>query len=694
MAGDTHITRRQFIKLAAGGAAGLTLGFYVLMKEWPLVGDDDFDPNAYLEVGVDSIVTISIFRTEMGQGIQTAIPMIVAEELGADWSKIRVQQTGADSRYGDQHTGGSLTIRDTYSTLRRAGATARTMLIAAAAQIWAVESDSCYAENGIVVHRPTGNRLSFGELAETAAAMPVPNHSSVQLKEPADFKLIGTRKGQIDNPRFVTGSAIFGSDVHRPGILLYATVARCPVFGGHLIDYDDSDAQAIEGVRQIIPISSGIAVVADSTWAAFQGQRALDITWDEGDWGDLGSEAIEETFAEEIQALRDDSGRYEAVYQVAYQAHATMEPMTCVADVREASCDLWAPTQSRQDAQQVAAKITKLPSNSIRIHVPFVGCGCGRRLENDYVEEAVEISLAVGAPVKVFWSRTDDIRHDFYRPGSYHLMRAELDEHGLPLRIDHDIVGQDVYSTDGSTMAYNIRQSTHMHAQELPIPVGAWRAVGNNNNAFANECFIDELAFVNGKDPYEYRLSLLPETSRMRAVLELVATKAGWDSPLPDDWGRGIACHSTWNETPVAQVAEVSVSPEGVVRVHRVVCAIDCGVAVNPDMIEAQMEGGIVFGLSAVLKSKVTLKNGAVRQSNFHDFKLLRYDEMPVIEVYIIDSSAPPSGVGEMGVPPIAPAVANAIFAATGTRIRQIPIGKFDSRHNPPKHGRSRFRKD
>jgi isoquinoline 1-oxidoreductase beta subunit len=591
----------------------------------------------------------------MGQGVRTAIAMIVAEELDIDWSAVRVEQTQANSAYGDQVTGGSVSVSKHYSTLRLAGAAARQMLVAAAAQTWGVEKESCLTENGWVIHPDVDQRIAYGELVKTAATLPVPKRSEVSVKDPKDFRLVGTGIGQWDAPRMVDGSAVYGIDVLVPN-MLYATVARPPVFGGELASFDATKAKAVAGVRDVIQISDGLAVVADSTWAAIQGRKALEITWDEGPLADLSSAEIRQTLVEQASqpGKSGGSGTLEAAYDVPFLAHATMEPMNCVADVRQDRCEVWAPTQDPQGVKRRATMITGLPADSVQVHVPLIGGGFGRRLAVDYAEQAVRISKAVGAPVKVMWTREDDIEHDLYHPLSYNYVKVNLDEPG--------------------------RFRVRSYEAQRGVPTGYWRSVTNVPEAFAHECFLDEVAAALGKDPYELRIELLPE--RSRAVLELAASRADWGTALPDGWGRGIAHHSTWGVTPVAQVAEVSVGQDGAVRVHRVVCAIDCGTVINPDMVEAQMEGGIVFGLSAVLKGEITLENGRVQQSNFHDYPILRMDEMPEIEVHIVPSDGRPSGVGEMGVPPIIPAVVNAVFAATGKRIRRLPIRPQDLRDN------------
>ena len=704
----TLVTRRLFLKGGLAVGAGLVIGLRLPTGRSPLEAAQQgriFEPNAWIRIDREGMVTIINGQSEMGQGILTSMPMVVADELEADWTKVKVEQAPADPAYNNprrqaQFTNSSASIRDHIEVWRRAGAAAKEMLIAAAAKEWGAPVSECYAEQGVVIHRPSGRKLNYGELAEKAAALPVPQNP--KLKTPDQFKFIGKKVSRLDTSDKVTGRAVFGIDVKVPGALV-ATVQRCPVFGGKVASFDATRAKAVRGVRHVVQISSGIVVVADSYWAARRGREALQINWDYGPNASQNSAAITRTYADLAKqpapvargegdvanALQKAPRILEAVYEVPFLAHATMEPMNCTAHVRPDGCDVWAPTQSQTGAQQAAMRITGLPREKVRVHTTLLGGGFGRRGQTDFVEDAVETSKAVGAPVKVIWSREDDMQHDFYRPATYNLLQAALDSQGIPIGWLHRIVGPSIMVWQGQALQNGIDRHMIPGAADLPyaipnlqveyrykevgVPLGFWRSVGESQNAFITESFMDELAHAAGKDPYEYRRMLLGKSPRHRGVLELAATKAGWGTPLPSGRHRGIAValsHGSW----AAQVAEVSVSPEGSMRVHRVVCAVDWGKAVNPDHIRAQVEGSVVFGLTAALYGAITIENGRVQQSNFHDYPMLRMNEMPTVEVHIVPSAERPSGVGEAAVPQIAPAVVNAIFAATGKRIRRLPI--------------------
>ena len=715
----THVTRRAFIKTGAGLVIGFSLPPRLVPA--PRRAEAPFAPNAWVRVGTDGIVTLTVDKSEMGQGSQTALAMILAEELEADWSKVRLGPVPENAAGWSRRmsTGGSTAVRTSWDPLRKAGATARAMLITAAAEAWKVDRTTCRAQNGAVVHEPSGRRLPYGKLATRAARLAVP--TDAPLKDPKNFRLLGRRVPRLDTPSKVDGSATFGIDVTVPGMLV-ASIERCPVFGGRIKRHDATKAKALPGVRAVVELegspwtgqggawgvgcAAGVAVVADTYWHAFQGRKALEIEWDEGEATSLDSDGIRAMLARRAEqpavearkdgdaatALAGAARRVEAVYEVPFLHHATMEPMNCTAHVRADGCDVWAPTQNQTRAQEVTAELAGLPKETVRIHTTFLGGGFGRRLEPDFVSEAVRVSQAVGAPVKVIWTREDDVRHGFYRPASHNRFAAGLDGAGNPIAWSHRVVappillkfgplekGLDRTLVDGAqNLPYGIPNILvdQVAVDLLPIPRGFWRSVGISHNAFVTECFFDEVAAAAGKDPYQLRRALLADRPRHRRVLDLAADKAAWGTPLPAGRGRGIAL-AEWEPTVCAQVAEVTVESDGSVRVHRVVCAVDCGPTVNVGQIEAQMEGGIVYGLTAALYGEITIAQGRVKQGNFDDYPMLRLREMPRVEVYIVPSSEKQGGIGEPAVGPIAPAVCNAIFAATGKRIRKLPIGKL-----------------
>jgi isoquinoline 1-oxidoreductase beta subunit len=666
-----------------------------------------FAPNAWLRIHPDESVLVIVDRSEMGQGVTTSLPMLLAEELEADWSKIRIESAPADKAYinpmfGMQGTGGSTSVRAAYTPLRKAGAAAREMLVTAAAETWGVDQSECHAEKGAVIHAPSKRRLTYGKLAAKAATVPLPH--DVPLKDPKDWKILGTRVPRLDTPPKVNGAAEFGIDVKTPGLLV-GVVARSPVFGGTVKSFDATKAKAVPGVRQVVRISTGVAVVGDGYWPAKKGRDALDITWDEGPNAGVSSATISQLFAQRAgqegaiarhdgdtqAALQLATFKVEAVYELPFLAHATMEPMNCTAHVRAGSVDIWAPTQFQTGAQGLGAGIGGVPPEKVNVHTTYLGGGFGRRFELDFIKEALEASKATGAPVKLIWSREDDIRNAQYRPASYHRFQAGLDAGGQPVAWMHRIVAPSIMARvfpdtvknglDGEAVEGGVGMPyavPNVHVDyvltDTGIPVGFWRSVNNSFNAFAVETFIDELAHAAKKDPYEYRRDLLGKAPRHLGVLNLAATKAGWGTPLPAGRARGIAVFKSF-DTHVAEVAEVSVDSDGVPHVHRVVCAVDCGPVVNPGIVEAQMQSAIVFGLTAALWGEITIDKGQVQQSNFHDYRMLRLAEMPVVEVYIVPSTDSQGGVGEPGTPPIAPAVCNAIFALNGKRIRKLPIG-------------------
>jgi isoquinoline 1-oxidoreductase subunit beta len=703
--------RRAFLQVGGTIGAGLVLGVRLPDARGVL----PFAPNAWLRINPDGTVTVTIDKSEMGEGNHTALAMVVAEELDADWSKVKVGPLPANPAAWSRRmsTGGSTSVRTSYEILRKAGASARAMLVGAAAQTWGVDAAACSTSNGTVTH--ANHRLTYGELATKAATLPLP--SDPPLKDPKNFRILGTRVHRLDTPSKVNGSAEFGIDVRMPG-MLFATIERAPVFGAKVKSFDATAAKALPGVRHVVQLSgtpwtgvngawgvgteSGIAVVADTYWHAVEGRRALRITWDEGPAATLSdipgklaalanqAGVTAKTAGDAAAALAGAAKKVEGVYTVPFLHHATMEPMNCTASVRAGGCEVWAPTQNQTRAQEVAAEAAGIAKEKVSIHTTLLGGGFGRRLESDFVAEAVSISKAVNAPVKVVWSREDDTKHGFYRPATYNTLSAGLDAQNRPVAWTHHIVappiltkfgplqdGIDRTLIDGATdIPYAFPNLfVDQLAVDLPIPLGFWRSVGASQNAFVVECFFDEVAAAAGRDPYELRRELLQAKPRHLRVLELAATKAGWGSPLPPGRGRGIAI-AEWEPTTCAEVAEVSVAADGTVRVHRVVCAVDCGPVVNPDTIEAQMQGGVVFGLSAALYGEITIDKGRVQQGNFNDYPVLRMPEMPVVEVHIVSSTDAQGGIGEPSVPPTAPAVCNAIFAATGKRIRSLPIGK------------------
>ncbi|MEX1138187.1 MAG: xanthine dehydrogenase family protein molybdopterin-binding subunit [Bacteroidota bacterium] len=681
-----NVTRRDFIKVTAVTGGGFLLGFRLLSNGEP-ASPADFAPNVFVKIAADNTITITVHRSEMGQGVWTSVPMIVAEELEADWSKVTIEQADAHpTKYGSQSTGGSYSIRGNWEKLRNAGATAREMFITAAANQWKADRSACKAEKGYIVHS-SGKRVSYGELAAAAAQLPVP--PSVPLKDEKDFRIIGTRLKKLDTPSKSYGTAVFGLDVRVPG-MLFASIERCPVFGGTAASYDAANAKAFPGVIDVIEVKSGIAVVASNTWAAFRGREELSVKWNEGQWANQSSASIRKSFMEGLEsggdtiesagdaesAMANAANVINAVYDAPFIAHQTMEPMNCTADVKTDRCEIWAPTQSPQRIQTDAAEILGLDKEKVTVHVTLMGGGFGRRLYSDYGNDAVEVSKAIGKPVQVVWTREDDTRHDLYRPMTYNILKAGIDKSGNPVSWIHRIAGPSSRGlvVGGSKPSYAFPNfKVEAKILETGVPIGAWRSVGPSQNGWIMESFIDEIAHLAKKDPFEYRRSLLSNAPRLRRTLEFVAEKANWKKPLPRGWGKGIACVESFGSA-CAMVSEVSVDSDGTLTIQRIVAAIDCGPVVNPDTVEAQMEGGIVYALSAMLKDEITIEKGRVRQESYDDYRMIQFDEMPKIEVYTVPSTDPVGGIGEPGLPPAAPSVCNAIFAATGKRIRKLPI--------------------
>src|SRR5258706_242807 len=634
--------------------------------------------------------------------------MLIAEELEVDLKQVRLEHAPPNEKLyanpllGVQATGNSNAIRGAWQPLRQAGATARTMLVSAAAKRWNVDAATCRAQSGEVRHAPTGRSLKYGALAADAARMPVPE--KVVLKQPGEFKLIGTPAKRLDTPSKVNGTAVYGIDVRPPGVKI-ATLAQSPVFGGRVKSVDDAKAKAVKGVRQIVRLDDAVAVVADHMGAAKKGLAALVIEWDDGPHAQLDTQkivdelekatlnpgAVAQNVGNVDSAMASAVTKVEAAYQVPFLAHATMEPMNCTVHVRKDGCEVWVGNQALARAQATAAKTTGLPLDKVVVHNHLIGGGFGRRLEVDGVTRAVQIAMQVEGPVKVVWSREEDIQHDMYRPVFFDRLSAGLDDKGMPIAWNNRFAGSSIIArwlppgfnkgldpdtTEGAIDLVYALPNLHVEYVRVEppgIPTAFWRSVGPSHNVFVAESFMDELAAAAKQDPLAYRRALLDKSPRAKAVLELAAEKAGWGKSLPKGVGRGVSVQHAF-ATYMAQVAEVEVSKDGTVRVRRVVCAVDCGTVVNPDTVRAQIQSGIVFGLTAALRGEVTLKNGRVEQSNFDNYQPLRIDEAPPVEVYLVDSGEAPGGMGETGTSAISPALTNAIFAATGRRIRKLPV--------------------
>lgn len=735
-------SRRNFIRVSSLLGGGLIVGFDTLDPDADnsaqaagansnAAGEQkNFAPNAWIKISASGQISTVLDRVEMGQGTMTSHAMMVAEELEVSVQSLKIEFAGADSVYknnviGTQLTGASSSVVSSWKPLRLAAATAREMLIAAAAKTWNVAPTECKAVDGQVVHQSSGRKLAYGALASMAATMPVPD---VTLKEAKDFRVLGTSVPRLDARSKVDGTALFGIDTVIPDLRI-AVVVRCPVRGGKVKSFQAKEALASPGVEHVVAIENGIAVVAKSYWQARKAAALVTVEWDEGPLATLSSAGMRARYLEKAKgdagkSVRSDGDikegfktavkTIEATYEAPFLAHATMEPQNCTALVKEDSCDIWVPTQGPAGAQDVASRVTGLPHSKIRIHQTLLGGGFGRRIAQDYVAEAVAISQITRTAVKVVWSREDDTKNDFYRPAMLSTLRAGIDATGEVTGWEHRVVSQSIMSQLGpefvgamapqwlphgiknllgrtagklfqgtladsssvegaSTFAYALKNVEVTWVYDDPgVPIGFWRSVGHSQNAFAVEGFVDELAHLAGKDPYEFRRGMLTKAPRNLAVLDVAVQKAGWKSPAPKGVFRGLAQHESFGSF-CAQVIEVSVAG-GQIKVLRVVCAIDCGFVLNPDIVKAQMESSIVFGLSAALKGKITFAKGQVEQSNFHDYEVLRMNEMPKIEVHIVGSSQTPAGVGEPGVPPVAPALANAVFAATGKRLRALPL--------------------
>lgn len=724
------LSRRAFLRNTAVSGSGLVLGFQLEDLLHAAEATLAFEPNAYIRIAPDNSITLWVTRSEMGQGVRTNLPAALAEELEVGLDQVKLEQAMPGARFKDirLRTSGSGSSSGTFMALRRAGAAAREMLISASAEHWQVDRAQCRAERGAVVRGDSSIKLTYGELADRAAQLPVPKDPP--LKKAAQFRLIGKPIPRADGPAIVDGQAVYGLDVRVPGMLV-AVMERCPIVGGKLARFDGAKSLAVPGVRYVVPIKSGIfggvAVVADDTWAAMKGRDALHVEWDNGPHGDFDSAR----FIEGLKGAKGDAGYpirregdaesalaaspkvLEATYEYPYEAHAPIEPMNCIADVQKDSCEVWLPTQTPQTAFDNIAKNLGFAPEKIKIHTTLLGGGFGRRLFVDYADEAVELSRAIGKPVQLMWTRTDDMRNGFFHPASVEWMRAGIGADGNVAAWLHKSIGSDLsmfglptdeqkkdlqrYAKDESPWGafdtfYNFRNLKVDYVPvDSPVPTGAWRAVEYPSRVFARECFLDEVAHAIGKDPLQLRIDLLQpgdvlklesqqiDRARMIHVLEMAREKSSWGKPVVSDnsrlRGRGIATNVYDGESYIAQVAEVSVARDfSDLRVEHVVCVVDCGFVINPAGLEGQVESGITWGLSATLHGKIDFREGRAVQGTYGDFRVMRMNEMPAIETYVVPSAIAPAGFGEHSVPPVTPAVANAIFAATGKRLRVLPL--------------------
>jgi len=705
---DTNLSRRGFLAAGAAIGGGLVLSLSLPLGQSDAATADEFTPNAFIRISSDEHIVLTMPYVEMGQGTYTSISMLIAEELDVNLKLVRLEHAPPNEKLyfnpllGVQATGNSNAIRGAWKQLRQAGATARTMLIEAAAKRWNVDAKTCRALDAEVTHVPTGRKLRYGELAAEAAKMPVP--ADVMVKSPGEFTLIGMSVKRLDAPSKVNGTAQYGIDARPAGVKI-ATLAQSPVAGGRVKSLDDTAAKAVKGVRQIVRLDDAVAVVADHMGAAKKGLAALKIEWDEGrnasvstadivkklEQATLGAGAVAQNIGDADKAMAAAATKVEAIYQLPFLAHATMEPMNCTVHYRRDECEIWLGNQAIGRVQAMAAKTAGLPLEKVIVHNHLIGGGFGRRLEPDGAIRAVEIAKQVDSPVKVVWTREEDIQHDVYRPYWFDRISAALDAQGKPVAWKNHFAGSSVIarwappyfkdgldsdSTEGAINLVYDFPNFHVefsHVEPEGITTGFWRSVGPSHNVFVVESFVDEMAAAAKQDPVAYRRALLGNSPRARAVLDLAAEKADWGQSLPKGAGRGVSVQYVFGSY-LAQVAEVEVAKDGSVRVRRVVCAMDCGTVVNPDTVQAQLQGGIIFGITAALYGEITLKNGRIEQTNFDTYQMIRMNEAPAIEVHVVKSSEPPGGMGETGTSGVVPAIANAIFAATGKRLRKMPI--------------------
>jgi len=692
------LTRRDFIKIVSVAGGGLFLRAYIprMIYSKDEVFDSEFAPSVFIKIDNTGDITLIVSRSEMGQGGRTSVAMMISEELEADWDTIKIEQAIAHpDKYGSMNTGGSTTVRMFYLTLRKAGATARDMLLTAASKKWNIDKSQCYAEKGRVYSRANKQGLSFGELADDAGKLPVP--TDVPLKDKKDFKIIGKSLHRLDTPEKLSGKPVFGIDFEMPDLAI-ATVLHSPYIGGKLTSFDDT---GVDSKLKIFKISNGVAIVGDSTYPVFDAKNKIKAVWDNPN-KDLSSTVISEAFKKLSEsdgmivkeegdfnyAYSNNAMKIDCEYEVPFIAHASMETINCTAYYQKNKIEIWVPTQSPQSIQSSISSAFNVPLENVIVHTLYSGGGFGRRLHSDFPFEAVEISQEIGKPVKVIWNREDDMQNDLFRPASFHKLSGAINENGELVAWKHHVIapsirlqrnpGTEMKQPDAVDGALQLKYSIpnfriEYSLYETPVQIGFWRSVYNSQNAFANESFVDEVAFAAGKDPYKFRLKLLRNDARLKNVLEKVAALSGWGGKLPEGTGKGIACHFCFG-TYVAYVVQVTVDKSSKIKVDKVYAAIDCGQVLNPDMMKNQVEGGIIFALSAAMKEEITIENGSIKQKNFDTYEPLRYEQTPEIEIYVDMNDEAPGGIGEPVIPCTAPALCNAIFAVTGKRIRKLPV--------------------